>query len=228
MVLSSVLFFACALNDGALSFAWKPEKGNVAIYDFFMEGKDAKMNGSVEAALERKVTEVKKDGSYKMTSRVLGSIVRIAGNEIKDETTHETTASFDSLGRLKEITGEKGGAEPYRHALLTQFVRPEMGIEPKGSWRYESVITLIAGLGKVTIQYTFNNVERGVASIGFVFVESEVSNGQKSSGTWWIDVKTGEIEKMEAKVNNYVGSPGSIANVRLVRRKSEIKAKAHI
>ncbi len=226
MLLTTLCLLTCLTNDEALTFAWKPVKGSMATYDFFMEGKDAKTNGSVEAAIERKVVEVKKDGSYKIVSRVLGSIVRIAGSEIKDETTHETTATFDSFGRLKELKGEKGGAERYRHALLTQFVRPESAIDIKGTWRYESKVPKVEGLGSVSVLYTFNAIEGGVATVGFVFVESEVPDGQKATGTWWIDVKSGEIEKMEARVTNYVGSPGSVANVRLVRRKPETKARS--
>lgn len=213
-----LIVIASVQAPAGYDFAWKPVKGEALTYDFFVEGKDATTNGSVEAGIERKVVEVKKDGSYVIVSRVLGSIVRIGGHEVKDETTHESRATFDARGRLKSLNGEMGGAEQFRHALLTQFVRPEASVEVNGTWRFESSGIKADGLGKVTVKYTLDSVEGGLATIKFQFVETEIADGQKASGTWLIDTKTGSPISMEAKVLNYVGTSGATANVRLVRR----------
>lgn len=214
----SCLLVSLLSHSETYDLAWKAVKGRAVVYGFSVEGKDAQVAGSVEAVIERKVVEVKDGGGYKVLSRVLGSTVRIAGSEIKDDRQHESSARFEPNGGLVSVSGEGEKAEQYRHALLTQFVRPMKKIKVGDSWNFSFEKKGVEGLGKVSVQYTLVAAEGGEATVKFVFIEAETKAGQKAGGTWRVNVGSGEIEGMEAKVTNYSGAIGSVANVKLVRR----------
>ena len=218
MALTALILAAALAPQDAYALKWTPARGGVSVYDLFVDGAGGTMGGSVEAALEHRVVDVRGDGSYSIRSRSLGAVVRMDGGEIKDDRPNVRTAKFDSFGHLVDIVGGKQELESYRQILLTRFVSPPGNVAVGGSWRYERETDRPRGLAGCRIEYTLLAVEEGSARVSFRFKELQGASPQTAEGIWWIDVKSGEATRMEAKVANYLGTPGAAADVRLTRR----------
>lgn len=218
MALTVLILAAALVPQDAYALKWRPERGGLSVYDIFVDGAGGTMGGSVEAALEHRVVDVRSDGSYSIRSRSLGAVVRTDGGEIKDDRPNLRTVKFDSFGHLIDVVGGKQGLESYRQILLTTFVSPPGKVAVGGSWRYEREKDRPKGLAGCRIEYTLLAVEEGSARVSFDYKELEGGSAQTAKGTWWIDVKSGQATKMEAKVANYLGTPGAAADVRLTRR----------
>ncbi|MCH8978719.1 MAG: hypothetical protein IH945_05690 [Armatimonadetes bacterium] len=218
MSLTALILAAALAPQDAYALKWRPERGGVSVYDLFVDGAGGTIGGSVEAALEHRVVDVRSDGSYSIRSRSLGAIVRMDGGEIKDDRPNVRTAKFDSFGHLTELVGGRQELESYRQILLTTFVSPPGNVAVGGSWRYDREKERPKGLAACRIEYKLLAVEDGSARVSFRFTELEGTAAQTAEGTWWIDVKSGQATKMEAKVANYLGTSGASANVRLTRR----------
>lgn len=220
VVTLAALTLATALH-GQLYFPlkWEPKKGVAHVYEFFLKDKDT----SVEAAVEHKVTEVGKDGSYTVQSRSLGAIVRIAGSDIRDDRPNEASATFDDRGRLKEIKGGTAGLEKYRSALLTHFVcnGGDGGGDIGATWTYQRAKDEPKGLPACKIDYKITSASKGspIVEVKFTFTELGGEFPQTATGTWWIDCVTRVPQRMEAKVKNFAGIESAETEIKIVLRK---------
>lgn len=218
MPLTALILAAMLSPQDAYALKWEPVRGSVSVYDMLVDGAGGTIDGSIEAVLERRVEDVKGDGSYTIRSRSLGAVVRMDGGEIKDDRPNVRTAKFDSFGHLTEVVGSRQELQSYRQILLTMFVAPPGAVAIGGGWRYDREKDRPQGLAASRIEYKLLSVTDGSARVSFSYTELEGTVVQKAEGTWWIDVKSGQATKMVAKVTNYLGTAGASANVRFTRR----------
>ena len=124
MSLTALILAAALAPQDAYALKWTPKRGGLSVYDLFIEGAGGTIGGSIQAALEHRVVDVRSDGSYSIRSRSLGKVVRMDGGEIKDDRPNVRTAKFDSFGHLTGVLGGRQDLESYRQILLTRFVSP--------------------------------------------------------------------------------------------------------
>jgi hypothetical protein len=210
------LLLAVAVH-GQLSYSlkWEPKKGETHVYEIFIKDKET----SVEAAVEHKVTEVKSDGTYTVQSRSLGALIRFGAEEIRDDRPSETTAEFDAFGQLQEISGGTAGPAKYRNALLMRFVAPHVPVKVNDAWTYARNTAKPTGLSAIGVTYSLKAVKDSIAEVTFVFTEKGGEFPQTATGTWWVDVRNGLPQRLEAKVKNFVGSESPETTVTLALRR---------
>jgi len=218
MSLTALILAAALAPQDAYALRWTPRRGGLTVYDTLVDGAGGTVRGSIEAAVEHRVVDVRSDGSYSLRSRSLGAVVRVDGGETVDDRPKVRTAKFDSFGHLTNVVGARQGLETYRQILLTAFVAPPGDVAVGGSWRYEREKDRPKGLAACRIEYKLLSVEAGSARVSFRFKEMEGASAQTAEGMWWIDLRSGLASKMEAKVSNYLGSPGASVSLRLTRR----------
>lgn len=217
MTLAALTLAVALQAQYSYSLKWEPKKGATLVYEYYLKDPET----TVEATLEHKVTELTQDGSYTVTSRSLGALVRIAGNEFKDERPNEAKATYDSFGRLKELTEGTTGLEKYRSALLTKFVAPEKGVAVGTTWTYERPKDDPKGLAAIKIEYRVADHTADHVLVQFTFTELGGQHPQTATGTWWVSKSRERLwvpVRMEAKVKNFLGSPSENTDVRLVLR----------
>jgi hypothetical protein len=210
----AAFLLAVAAQD-AFALKWQPKKGETHVYELELKDKET----GVEASVEHKVTETKPDGSYTVQSRSLGALVRIAGNEIRDDRPNEARATFDAQGRLKDIQRGSAGLEKYRNTVLMRFVAPDSPVKPGGKWSSLRPADQPKGLAAIRADYTFVAVKDGEAEVSFVLAEQGGAFPQTATGTWWIDAKSGQPLRMQAKVKNFAGQEGGETEVKLALRR---------
>ena len=226
MALTALLVASTMLSQDTYALLWKPKEGEKTVYEFYLDYSDSSIGGSVEASIEYVVSDVSANGSYLIVSRSLGAILRLQGQEIKDDRLNESTAKFGYSGDLIEIQKGTRDVERYRQALLTRFVAPPASVKLTESWSYERKKDRPKGLGACKVDFRLVSVSNGQAHVSFTFTESGVESPMTAKGDWWIDTATGQPVLMSAKVENYLGKKGAEANVRIIRRETARTAKA--
>lgn len=211
----TAIVLAALLQQEAYALKWKPNEGETHVYEIFIKDKET----SVEAAVEHKVTGVAKDGAYKVRSRSLGALIRFGAEEIRDDRPSEATAAFDAFGQLQEISGGTAGPAKYRNALLMRFVAPHVPVKVNDAWTYSRNTAKPTGLSAIGVTYSLKAVKDSIAEVTFVFTEKGGEFPQTATGTWWVDVRNGLPQRLEAKVKNFVGSENPETTVTLALRK---------
>ncbi len=218
MTLAALTLAFAVQGQLAYELKWKPRKGETHVYEIFIKDKDS----SVEASVEHKVTEVKRDGSYTVQSRSLGAMVRTAGSDVRDDRPNEARATFDAFGRLVEMKEGTTGLAKYRSALLTKFVAPPTAGDLGMKWTYEREKDRPSGLAACKIEYTLLSAKDGMAEVQFKFTEMGGAFPQTATGTWWINITNKDTwlpVRMEAKVKNFAGGESPETELRLALRK---------
>lgn len=221
-----LLLASTLLSQDTYALLWTPKKGEKAVYEIFVDNRVGKEGSSVEASLEYVVRGVSADGSYTVDGKSLGAILRLDGQELKDDRPNESSAKFGFSGDLIEITKGSRDIERYRQALLTRFIAPPASVKVTESWTYERKKDIPKGLGACKINFRLLSVVNGQARVAFDFKETGVESPMTAKGNWWIDIATGQPVRMSAQVLNYLGKADAKAAVRISRRETDRKATA--
>ncbi|QYK52295.1 MAG: hypothetical protein KF824_08495 [Fimbriimonadaceae bacterium] len=196
--------------DDAYALQWMPTKGQTLNVSMEIRGMEGGQPLSIDAAVKQTVDSVSKEG-YQMTSESLGALVRIGGQEIRDDRKTKTVVKYFPNGAVKEFgkTDDKG--ESMRVAVATRFVAPSVPTKVGDGWLY--VYPEKGDFPGARMSFSLKSVGDGIATVTFIFGSDRRERPYVGRGTWKIDAKTGLWISLEATIEAWLDggkAPGTI------------------
>ncbi|MCH7904392.1 MAG: hypothetical protein IH944_07470 [Armatimonadetes bacterium] len=207
-------------QDPAFALRWMPKVGEKQVFEIFLsiEAPDSPAL-VVEAAMESEVIKVSPK-EYAVRTRSLGALFGSGGQQTRDDRPNTREIRFTNLGELIEIASGNKAVASYQQAMLTRFISPENPPRIREGWVVERKKDNPKGLAQNRIEYKLLGIEQGGAKVSFSFREIGPSSPQSAEGHWWVDVATGQPNRMECTVKNFLGVAGSTATIKMTRRVS--------
>lgn len=165
---------------------------------------------SVESVIKQTVDSVSKD-EYQVTSETLGTLIRLKGEEIRDDRKTKTVVNYLANGAVKEFAGTPEKGESMRIAVASRFVSPPNPTKIGDGWQY--TYPAKGDFPGARVSYSLKSVENGLAKVTFVFGTDGRERPYSGSGTWLIDAKTGLWKSLEVKIENWLDqgkAPGTL------------------
>lgn len=189
---------------------WMPTKGHTMEITMKINGVEAGGPISVESVIKQTVDSVSKD-EYQVTSETLGTLIRLKGEEIRDDRKTKTVVNYLANGAVKEFAGTPEKGESMRIAVASRFVSPPNPTKIGDGWQY--TYPAKGDFPGARVSYSLKSVENGLAKVTFVFGTDGRERPYSGSGTWLIDAKTGLWKSLEVKIENWLDqgkAPGTL------------------
>lgn len=208
-------------QDPAFALRWMPKVGEKQVFEMFLS---IETPGSpvlsVEVAVETEVIKVSPK-EYTTRTKSLGSLVDSGGRQTRDDRPKTREIRFTNLGELIEIVSGNAAVASYQQAMLTRFISPENLPRVREGWVVERKKDNPKGLAQNRIEYKLVGIEQGGAKVSFSFREIGPSSPQSAEGFWWVEIATGQPNRMECTVKNFLGVAGTTATIKMTRRVSD-------
>ncbi len=203
MTVLSVAFFAATLTNSVrledtYSLKWMPKKGDKTAFTLNVKTLDKKNPMEIEANLEQVVLKVERD-SYETATENKGTLLRLAGEEIRDARAQKTTVVFSPLGVVKKLKDGFPTTENdvWMFSVVRAFIAPEAPVSIGGQWAYEYEPVDFHG---ARLAYSLKSVTDGVATVDFTIFGGGNERPKLGEGAWEIDAKTGSWKSMKCHV----------------------------
>jgi len=196
--------------DDAYALQWLPMKGQTLEIAMAITGTEGGEPLSIDAAVKQTVDSVSKEG-YQMTSESLGALVRIAGQEIRDDRKTKTVVKYFPNGAVKEFGKMDDKGESMRVAVATRFIAPSVPTKVGDGWLY--VYPEKGDFPGARMSFGLKSVENDIATVTFNFGSDRRERPYVGRGTWKIDTKTGLWVSLDATIETWLDggkSPGTI------------------
>lgn len=196
--------------EDAYALQWMPTKGQTLDIAMAIKGTEGGQQLLIDAAVKQTVDSVSKDG-YQMTSESLGAIVRIAGQEIRDDRKTKTVVKYFPNGAVKEFGKMDDKGESMRIAVATRFIAPSVPTKVGDGWLY--VYPEKGDFPGARMSFGLKSVENGIATVTFIFGTDRREKPYAGRGTWKIDTNTGLWVSLDATIEAWLDggkAPGTI------------------
>jgi hypothetical protein len=171
-----------------------------------------KLNGTMEvmgtsvtlsAIMINKTTKVEANGDYTVESSQTEGKISFNGSEMEMPSSGSTMTTYKADGTVLDVKGEGVEMGGYRMANLLAAIMPEKPIKAGDTWTSSVKGDAKKGTVDVNGTYKFEAVEKGDSGeTAKVTYELKETNGEAPatvSGTAWLELKTGNLIKIESK-----------------------------
>jgi len=216
MTVLSLAFFAGVVGHGEFSaesyaLRWSPRMGESLTYTMRAVSHDAENPMEIEASLKQTVT-VLDDHGYLIESMNLGALMRVGGQDIRDNRGSKSELVFTKRGAVATVKLGKNDDEQnqWMFAVARAFVAPDKPVEVGGGWQYEYPAK--GAFEGARLTYNMESLSDGNAKVNFVLGGPGRERPELGKGYWLIDAKSGLWQSMEGE---FVGLFGATAKVSL-------------
>lgn len=185
-----------------------PKEGDSAKYQLKVDTEISGLVVKFSATVTEKVTKVKEDGSFTVSSEQSDTVLEINGE--KQETPPGVggaeTSTFATDGHVSDIQGDETGSDSYRMANIQSMLWPKEAVTIGSKWEADIKEDSAKGYPAVHAKYEVlakeTMGERTVLKISFSSTETGGTDPAASKGTTWVDVSNGLVVKTEAEWTN--------------------------
>ena len=191
--------------------AWKPVAGAALAYADRSVVEEPGGPIQIDAVIRTQVVAVGTNGETTLKSWLEEAILRVAGNEIRDDRRSERQFRVGARGQLLAMI-EKPDAQALRLGVLTRFVAPEKAVGRGDGWEWAPREDKKSGLPGYRTRYKVETLDASQAKVSFTFEETTGDTRQKASGNWTVR-RDGVPVALECTVQNFLGDAGTTAKL---------------
>ncbi|MFM9872317.1 MAG: hypothetical protein ACKVQS_02490 [Fimbriimonadaceae bacterium] len=214
MTVLSFAFFASLVGHGEFSaesyaLRWVPTQGETLTYTMHALSQDKENLMELEASLKQTIT-LKDDHGYLVETQNLGALMRVGGQDIRDNRGSKSEVVFTSRGAVATVKlGENDDEKnQWTFAVSRAFVAPEKSVAVGDGWQYEYKSKGAFEGARMT--YSFESLKDGKAKVSFIMGGPGRERPQLGSGHWMIDAKSGLWDSMDGEFIDLFGAVGKV------------------
>lgn len=215
---------AIAVAQDGFKLRRTPKVGDEVVMKLSAEVDVMGMNATFNAKVKEKVTKVDENGDYTIESSQSEGKIKFGDQEMDAPDGGTTTTKYSANGAILEIKGEDVGEDAIRLANMNAWQFEPKSYKTGDVIEYETKAAATSGGVASKTRIVVGEVEKigawDAVKLTYTFKETTGEAPAESSGTAWLDAKTGSLIKAEGEYKNapFPGAPGPInAKIKLER-----------